>query len=1129
MVSLSPYLYFEEQLTLDINVEGGWLWLDMSVVFNTKSTIRLELKATTGGGDYNVLDEAKSTLERIVNADGTATEDCDYQEAADSLMSTMRELIESELEYQDLFSVPLLKVKYTFYGIITFGVDIELVGQAGAIASFGVEIVAEYGQKIGFNYDFEKFEGGSYKEKLGSEVTVEVYLIGKIGARLGIGVTIYVSLCEVVKVSITGSVFAYVELTGMFMYVYALSAGGGNQFGAIYLEVGIDIEIELALEVLVVVVTVEKNWTLWSHRWPLYSMSRSMTMSVVQNKELDEMWEYATENINHRASFTLPYIPMNTYNMMDGSCTENQLLFENLQEGNITAKLTLENIVINGEPVSSDAPGANAVFVGDGTNGKLGVVYVDEIAAATNKVEYYECDVVLTYENKNKSDLIKHHRQVFPFAREFKLATTIVNVDIALYDWCAHAWGIEAAGWDNATVFETSFENTHVLGCPVEPSTTGTIDLDAVIAAVKEQYPEIDGATLSWFNPTLNSVNRTVQYSIPRISNLCYLTPESDTVRYDLFETTNEYDLTFNLFASRFQGYTGEITYIIEASEVPAGTVFSVTGSNGAQAMTFEPVDGEENRWSLTADRSSFNGTKRTIMVRLPNGTVVSSGLIVTGRETESEVVLTLGEFSHELTVTYTEGIESWGILTHNPSEMSAIAPGETVTLFANLKEGYKGLTIYAVPAGLSYTANDNTVTFTMPFYDVKVILSGIRYYQASFQYNYGDLGSYDTVEVKEGTAVPQPADPYVSGLTFAGWYDNPACEGEPYDFSQEVDDNITLYADWRVNVTVDFVGPVGQAAYVAARWTEEIDGNTVEFKDTKLIFPGDETEYARYTYVMHRLGETALEFVVPYYDGYFFLGWYDNPDFSGDPVDPTEYVLTGGVTFYARWARIAILTYELNYGEDLDPYTVSAEYVGLPLNTIPEDPEREHYEFLGWFRTAAGGDANRVSIDASYITEGTMTLYAGWKPVEYAITYELNGGENDPANPLTHNIESDSLPVYAPTRTGYTFLGWDVTGVELEEGEDGGIYIPAATVGEITLTAKWDPTVYTISYNLIRGETAGTNPESYTIEDDDIVLFNPAADGYEFTGWTGTDLEGKTITVVIPAGSVGTRVYTAT
>lgn len=93
------------------------------------------------------------------------------------------------------------------------------------------------------------------------------------------------------------------------------------------------------------------------------------------------------------------------------------------------------------------------------------------------------------------------------------MATTTVNVNIALHDWCAHSWGIEAAGWDNATVFETTFQDTHVLGCLlVEPSATGEIDLNAVIAAAKAKYPELENVALSWFNPTLNQVDRTVQH-----------------------------------------------------------------------------------------------------------------------------------------------------------------------------------------------------------------------------------------------------------------------------------------------------------------------------------------------------------------------------------------------------------------------------------------------------------------------------------------------------------------------------------------------------------------------------------------------------------------------------------------
>ena len=1106
LATITPYLYFEEQLTLDINVDGGFLWLDMSVLFKTKTTVSLKVDATTGDGlDF---DEALTTLREIVNADGTANEDYDYQQAADTLMETMQELIETDLEYQDLFSVPLLKVMVTFYGIITIGANVDLVGQAAVVATFGVTVTAEYGQKVGFNYNFLKFKGGSYSQKVASEVTTEVYLIGKMGVRVGIAVSLYVKLLHNVTVSITDTIYVYIELSGMFLYSYALSAGGGNYAGAIYLEVGIDAEIELTLEVEVFLISAEKSWTVLSARLPLYSWSCGMTMGVMQNNDLMEKWNALMEEAENRTSYTLPYIPMKTYDMLTATCTENQLLFENLQQGNVTAKLTLENIVLNGEAVSADDPRASIIYVGDGVNGRLGVIYADEMLAAANKVETYQCDVVLTYENKNKSELIKFQQLVLPFFREFKMATTTINVNIALYDWCAHSWGIEAAEWDNATVFETSFENTHVLGCPVEPTATGEIDLNAVIATVKEQYPDIDVSALSWFNPTLNQVDRTVQYSIPRISNMCYLTPGSNTVRYDIFTTTYEYDLTFNLYANRFPGYTGEVTYIIEAPEAPADAVFTVRGSDDGEELSFAPVEGEQNRWSLTAPRAAFNGTERKIMLRVNGGAPVDCGLTVTGREAESVVTLVLGKLSGVLTVKVADGIDDWEILSHDSKDMSAIMPGDKVTLSVKLKEGYVGVRLTSEPEGLNYTSDGNKLSFTMPFHDVKVTLHGVRSYQVNFMYNYGELDVYQSVDVKEGETVQKPSDPYVSGLTFAGWYDNEACEGEPYDFTQKINDNITLYADWRVNVTVDFGGAKGQA--VANGYGQ--------------IFPGDETEYTRYTYSVHKLGDTALDYKLPYYDGYDFAGWYLTPDFSGDPVDPASYVLTGGVTFYASWNQIAVLTYELNYGEQEEPYAMAVEYVGMSVKHIPEVPQRENYKFLGWFRTQDASAASYIDLD-TYIVEGGMTLYAGWKPVDYIITYELNGGENNPANPNLYSVESSEIVIGDPTRKGYTFLGWTATGIEII---DGVVRIPAGYSGDITLTANWERIVYTISYELVHGETSVSNPTTYTVESGDIRLSNPVADGYTFIGWTGTGLTEPTINVVIPAGSIGNRSYKA-
>ncbi len=88
---------------------------------------------------------------------------------------------------------------------------------------------------------------------------------------------------------------------------------------------------------------------------------------------------------------------------------------------------------------------------------------------------------------------------------------------------------------------------------------------------------------------------------------------------------------------------------------------------------------------------------------------------------------------------------------------------------------------------------------------------------------------------------------------------------------------------------------------------------------------------------------------------------------------------------------------------------------------------------------------------------------------------------------------------------------------------------IPFAADGSVTLYAKWKPMEYTITYDLDGGSVATDNPTTYDIECDAITLVNPTREGYEFDGWTGTDLTEPTITVIIPTGSMGGREYTAT
>ena len=82
----------------------------------------------------------------------------------------------------------------------------------------------------------------------------------------------------------------------------------------------------------------------------------------------------------------------------------------------------------------------------------------------------------------------------------------------------------------------------------------------------------------------------------------------------------------------------------------------------------------------------------------------------------------------------------------------------------------------------------------------------------------------------------------------------------------------------------------------------------------------------------------------------------------------------------------------------------------------------------------------------------------------------------------------------------------------------------------DTTLEVKYTPIVYNLAYNLGTGTLSESNPDTYTIESDDITLNNPTApDYYTFLGWSGTGLTGdRNLTVIIPKGSIGNREYTA-
>lgn len=130
--------------------------------------------------------------------------------------------------------------------------------------------------------------------------------------------------------------------------------------------------------------------------------------------------------------------------------------------------------------------------------------------------------------------------------------------------------------------------------------------------------------------------------------------------------------------------------------------------------------------------------------------------------------------------------------------------------------------------------------------------------------------------------------------------------------------------------------------------------------------------------------------------------------------------------------------------------------------------PTRANYTFMGWATSASGSVAYQPS--ATYTANADVTLYAVWKPFEYAVTYNANGGTGAPAQQTKYYGADLTLSAVIPTRAGYTFLGWATS-------QGGAVaYQPSATYttnSPLTLYAVWEA-YYTYTINTMRVNASG-------------------------------------------------------
>ena len=333
------------------------------------------------------------------------------------------------------------------------------------------------------------------------------------------------------------------------------------------------------------------------------------------------------------------------------------------------------------------------------------------------------------------------------------------------------------------------------------------------------------------------------------------------------------------------------------------------------------------------------------------------------------------------------------------------------------------------------------------------------------------------------GATLPTADDMTYTGHTFVGWYDNENLTGSPVTaISNTETGNKEYWAKWEANT------------YTV---TLNTNGGTIN--------SGNVTGY---TYGVGATLPTADDMT---YTGHTFVGWYDNENLTGDPVTAIGGTEMGNKEYWAKW-EINQYTITVKPENGKADITITQDY-GTPI-TAPADPTREGYTFAGWDK----------AIPATMPAEN-LTITAHWSLDTYSITYNLDGGTAS-GNPDFYTVESSTITLNPPTRTGYTFIGW--SGTDLSGSDNLTVTIPAGSIGNRSYIAHWSLNTYSITYDL-DGGTAFGNPDSYTVESAAITLNEPTKAGYVFTGWSGTDLVGEdNLTVTIPAGSIGDRRYTA-
>lgn len=264
------------------------------------------------------------------------------------------------------------------------------------------------------------------------------------------------------------------------------------------------------------------------------------------------------------------------------------------------------------------------------------------------------------------------------------------------------------------------------------------------------------------------------------------------------------------------------------------------------------------------------------------------------------------------------------------------------------------------------------------------------------------------------------------------------------------------------------------------------------------------------YNILLYSDGKLEKTYVIPYADadtakvpealkgktGYIFKEWNTKEDGTGETYKPGDSIKKLLET--ADMAKQAQETSErTEAGEEIKPEKdVMQEENDVAQTDSASWEEKTDKAEMQISDTENDGTSPDISTDKAIAAGDTtaIILYAIWeKASEYKITYKLNKGKNNTANPKTYTSE-DEIKFKKPTRSGYHFVGWYTDSKYKNQIS----VIEKGSEGSLTLYAKWtkeiSPSAKAASLDYLKGTKANTITVSATVSN-----YVKSSDGYYY------------------------------